>query len=242
MKKLLIDYLDEKSQKVAKLREEIAELRHQIKEIYDRDIYKEIEDKTKKIAKIHAEVRQKLLENLEEFRMLKKYYPELLEAFLEDENIGKAIKKRLWILEVGPKKNAMRLFNDLRLKRQIIKRAIKELKAYKNTKKILKKYPMLVGLVSSEEWEEALEQLKELDNELKILGWELILSDPKLTEIAIAKLMHHYPKSEKKIIQILLLSQWQPPKKGPFKEILEKVHKKRVSEQIWLREMRKKLS
>ena len=96
---LLIDYLENAAAFMREKKEHLKKLDAQYRQVYDRDIKKEIAQIRSEITKKNSEINNQLLLNLEEFRALQKYYPDLLGAYMEYEYICKIISKKSWLLD-----------------------------------------------------------------------------------------------------------------------------------------------
>jgi len=94
MKGLLVDYLEEAAGELAEKKERLRELNRQYREIYDKQIKEEIEIVRREINKKRAEVVETIYENLDEMKHLKKYFPELVKVFEEDDSIGDILWKK----------------------------------------------------------------------------------------------------------------------------------------------------
>lgn len=191
---LLVDYLEDAAAFLRSKRKRLEELNVLHRKMYDRDIKKEMLDIKKEIAKKTSEIYHELLVNLDEFRAIHKYYPELLEAYLEDEYIGKIISKKMWLLHfqpIPPQQAAERL-EQLRMARAQLRDAQRLARGWvgtMNSRSLVRTYPILQGQIEEDmDKHDVLEIIEKLDKELLKEGWLVLLSD-SLIEIPIAKFM-----------------------------------------------------
>jgi hypothetical protein len=190
----LREYLEEAAAYLREKKERLKKLDEQYRHIYDHDIKKEMAQVRQEMAKKSSEVTSELLYNLDEFRAVHKYYPELLQAFMEDEYIGKVISGKAWLLDykpVPPQQAAAKL-EQLREWRAQLRDAKKFMRRWVGTvdsKAILATYPVLRGYLSGVvDKEEALHAIAKADKILLKEGWLLLISD-SLIQIPIAKFM-----------------------------------------------------
>jgi hypothetical protein len=191
---LLIDYLEEAAAYLREKKLKLKKLDEQYRHIYDRDIKKEMALTRVEIAKKSSEVTNELLYNLEEFRAVHKYYPELLQAYMEDEYIGKVISKKAWLLDFKPlpAQAAAEKLNELRAWRAQLKDAKKFLKGWVGTvsaRSFIATYPVLRGYLSGDiDKVDVVSAIKKADKILLREGWLLLIGD-SLIQIPIAKFM-----------------------------------------------------
>jgi hypothetical protein len=191
---LLVEYLEDSAEYLRQKKERLVELEEKFRKIYDRDLKKEAASIKLDIRKKTSEINYQLLLNLEEFRALHKYYPELLAAFMEDEYIGKAVSKKAWLLDYSPlpPRQAAARLQQLKEWRAQLKDARKFLKKWVGTIKarsLSATYPVLRGHVEGDlEKEEALAAVEKADKLLLKEGWLLLITD-SLIQIPIAKFM-----------------------------------------------------
>ena len=95
---LLIEYLEEETGNLVKLRENVKNLMHEFIKTGDPDLRKEVAKAKRELRIRHAEIMDYLLVHLEEIYYFQRYYPDLLQTFVEDPIIGPLISKRLWLL------------------------------------------------------------------------------------------------------------------------------------------------
>jgi len=192
---LLVDYLEEASAYLRTKKERLKVLDSQYKRIYDRDIKKEGVIIRTEMAKKNSEITNELLFNLDEFRALHKYYPELLQAFMEDEYVGRIISKKAWLLDFHslPPQEAAAKLEQLRLWRLQLRDAKKFLKRWVgtvNARSLVATFPVLRGHITGEM--DKVDAIAAIDNADKMLlkeGWLLLIGD-SLIQIPIAKFMN----------------------------------------------------
>jgi hypothetical protein len=191
---LLIEYLEEAAAALREMKEKLKKLDLQYRRIWDRDIKKEMAQTRIEIAKKSSEVTGELLLNLDEFRALHKYFPELLSAYMEDEYIGKVIQKKAWLLDYRPipaEKAAARLA-QLREWRAQLRDAKKFLKMWVgtvNARSFVATYPVLRSHMQGDmDKIDALAAIADVDKVLLKEGWLILISD-SLISIPIAKFM-----------------------------------------------------
>ena len=192
--RLLIDYLEESERYLRERKEKLNRLEAQFKHVYDRDIKKEMAAIKVEMAKKNSEIINELLFSLEEFRALNKYFPELLAVYMEDENIGKILTKKSWLLDfknVPPKQAALKLqqLRDWRAQLRQAKETLKGWTGKVEARAFVATFPILRGYMKTDlDKDEALEVIKKADRILLREGWLLLISD-SLIEIPLAKYM-----------------------------------------------------
>jgi len=192
--RVLIDYLEESATYLRERREKLTRLEGQFKRIYDRDIKKEMAEIKVEIARKNSEIINELLSNLEEFRALHKYFPDLLSVYMEDEHVGRVLTKKSWLLDFRnvPPQHAAAKLQELRAWRAQVKDAKNTLKGWVGkveAKAMVATYPVLRSYMSGElDKYDALEVIKKVDKILLREGWLLLISD-SLIEIPLAKYM-----------------------------------------------------
>ena len=191
---LLIDYLEEATGYLRERKEKVKKLDAQFRKIYDSDLKHEMAETKREIAKKSGEVTTELLYNLEEFRALHKYFPELLQIYMEDEYIGRIISKKAWLLDYHslPPAEAAAKLNQLKEWRSQMREAKRSLKGWVGTidsKSFSATYPLLKGHISGDMYKSDVEaQIEKVDKILLREGWLLLISD-SLIQIPIAKFM-----------------------------------------------------
>ncbi|MBD3209879.1 hypothetical protein GF318_00685 [Candidatus Micrarchaeota archaeon] len=192
---LLIEYLEDAAEKIRSLTMKLRKLDRHYRRCYDRDVRREMGIVKKEIKKLKSEVKYELLLNLEEFRYLDKYFPELLKTFMEDEYIGPVLEKKSWLLHyksIPPREAAMRLEQVKRWRLQL-REATKTLNEWVGTvrsRAFVATFPVLRGHMKGEmEKDEVREIIRKVDKLLLKEGWLLLISD-SLIKIPISKYMN----------------------------------------------------
>ncbi|NYZ74104.1 hypothetical protein H0O00_03100 [Candidatus Micrarchaeota archaeon] len=191
---LLIDYLEKAAAYIHERKAAMMRLEAQYRRIYDPDIKKEIATLKQEIRRKHGEINMEILLNLEEFRALKKYFPDLLKVLEEDDCIGKAVSRKLWLLDFKsmPPKEASERFGKVQHDRAQLKDARTFLKKWVGrvaSRSITATYPVLKPLITSDmDKDDALEAIDKADKELRRQGWLVLLSD-SLIEMPLNRFM-----------------------------------------------------
>jgi len=192
--KLLIDYLEDSSAYIRERKQTLHKLERQYRQMYSRDTKKEMHDIEEDIRRKQAELTQELLTRLEELRFLKKYFPDLLQTYMEDEYVGKTITRKAWLLdfqEIPPQQAAAGLA-ALRAQRAKVRQARNFVKRWVgplNMRSFLATYPFLRGQVRAQmDKEDVLAAVDKADRVLRRQGWLLLLTQ-SLIGIPLAKFM-----------------------------------------------------
>ena len=180
---LLIEYFSEAEEYVREKKEKLKELELQFRRVSDSDIKREINIISREIDKKLSEIKDTILLNLDEFRYLQKYYPNLFSVFVEDQYIGPTISSKLWLLEVrrlSPEEASIQL-QQIKQWRDSLRDAKKMLKGWYGKveyRSFVATYPILRGIINSDmEKEDVLEAISGLDKMFKKQGWALLISD-----------------------------------------------------------------
>ena len=191
---LLILYLEESAAYLHERKLKIQKFERQFHNIYDSDLKKEMAVTWKEIRQKRSEVVNQILLNLDEFRALHKYFPELLQVIMEDEDIGKVVSKKAWLLDFKsvPAQEAALKLDQLVEWRMQIKQARESLRGWVgkvNAHLFLSKYPIMRGFIKGDMIKaDVLEAIKNSEKIIIREGWLLLLSD-SLIKIPIAKFM-----------------------------------------------------
>lgn len=183
--KLIIDYLEDAAGFIGKRREILLELNRQYNEIYDKQIRDEMDIVRKEIKKKKSEVIENLYGNVDELRHLKKYFPELLDVFIEDEGIGPILRRKKFLYENRKQldeKEASGKLEQVRAKRRELRDAKKFMNSWAGTisaKKLGATYHMLKDKFKGDvESAEVIEKIDEMKNELRREGWRIFVNSP----------------------------------------------------------------
>jgi hypothetical protein len=192
---LLIEFLDGCSAHLLGKREALKKLETQYRKIYDPDIVREMKVLRSEIAKKHSEIKNELLYNLDEFRAIHRYFPELMSAFMEDESIGKVLRGKAWLLDFksAPPKVAAAKLQQLRawrLQLRGAKRALRGWVGIIRSKSFVATYPVLKAhLTGDMDKKDVLLAIEALDKDLRKEGWLVLISD-SLIQIPLTKFMN----------------------------------------------------
>ncbi len=191
---LLIDYLEDAATYIRERKVQLRKFDTQYRKTFDEDIKKEMHALETEMMKKRKEVTYELLLNLDEFQSLKRYFPELFEAFLEDPDIGEVLAKKSWLLERPnlPPKMAADKLGQIQKWRERLKDVGIHLKGKGgliDTGPLLERYPFLEGYVSGKMTRDDIDlAIKKLDQSLIREGWLVLISD-ELIEIPAKKFM-----------------------------------------------------
>ncbi|MBN1169719.1 hypothetical protein JXA56_01720 [Candidatus Micrarchaeota archaeon] len=189
---MLVDYLEESAEYLKQKYEHLERLEAQYIKVYDRDIKREVGIIKGEIRKKKSEITSQLLLNLEEFRYLNKYFPDLLNAFIQDKYIGKYIAKKSWLLNYKPlpPQEAAKQLEILYQMRTQLKDAKKFLRTWVgtvNSRAFCATFPVLKGEFEGKlEKDEVIEIIEKTDKKLIKKGWLLLITD-SLIHIPLAK-------------------------------------------------------
>lgn len=192
--KLLIDYLEDAASYIRERKIRLRKFDTQYRKTYDEDLKKEMHALELEMMKKRKEVTYELLLNLDEFQSLKRYFPELFAAFLEDPDIGEVLSKKSWLLERPnlPPQMAADKLKQIQSWRERLKDVGIHLKGQGgliDTTKLLVRYPFLEGYVSGKMTRDDIDlAIKKLDQSLIREGWLVLISD-ELIEIPAKKFM-----------------------------------------------------
>jgi len=192
---LLIDFLDNASSYLHAKQDELKKLETQYRKIYDPDLVREMKVIRREIAKKHTEIRAQLLLNLDEFRALNRYFPDLLSAFMEDGYIGKVLTGKAWLLDykmVSPEVAAAKLqeLRGWRMQLRSAKEALRGWVGVVHSKQFVAAYPVLrAHLRGDMDKQDVLHAIDSLDDALRREGWLVLITD-SLIKIPLAKFMN----------------------------------------------------
>lgn len=185
---LLIEYLEDAAKYIHGRRSRLRQLEAQYRRFHDPDIKLEMNSVKNEISRKAAEVNDELLVNLDEFRHIKKYFPDLLEVLMEDDCIGRAISRKAWLLDFKPlqPKEAMARLAAARGKRKQLREAKKFLGKWAGRRikeaELVSKYPVMKGRVKDGmELDEVLAVIKDLNHSLRHEGWLVLINDSLIT-------------------------------------------------------------
>jgi len=194
---LLIDYLEEAAAYLMGQRGKLKKLDAEYHRVYDSDLVREMRGVRTEIARKQAEVKEALLVNLEEFRALNKYFPELLGTYMEDEHIGKVITSKAWLLDFRPipQEQAAAKLEQLKEWRAQLRDARKFLRGWigkVDSRSFGATYLPLRGYLKGEmDKEEVLHAIDKVDRLLRREGWLVLISD-SVINIPLSKFVMKY--------------------------------------------------
>jgi hypothetical protein len=131
---------------------------------------------------------------LDEFRALRKYFPEVLQTILEDKYVGPVVSKKIWLLDfkqTPPQLATMKLEQLLqwRLELKAAKESLRGSVGTINANHLLTRFPVLRGFISSDLTKaDALDAITKAEKVVLREGWLLLLSD-SLIKIPITKFL-----------------------------------------------------
>ena len=181
---MLIDYLEGSGEDLRKRKEAYRELYRQYKEFYSKDIREEMALAKGALRKRYKELNEGLYENLHELSMIKSYFPELYAILLDDPDIGKAIRKKDWLLDVKNEKreDAEKKLMAVRQKRKQLRDAAKFLKEWPrsriDTKSMKATWPALSGMIDGDmDKEDILAAASKRVKELRREAWQALINE-----------------------------------------------------------------
>lgn len=202
---LLIDFFENKANDLHQISQREEKLKKSYARTADIDLRREMELMRKGKKKIFREIKDEILLNLEEFKNLQKYYPELFESILEDPEIGKTVRSKLWIFdfeEIEPDRAGFLLLalKDQRAKIRQIKELLKGGSREIDSRKITQIIPTLEGKITGKIMrEDALNKVNELDKQIIKEGWLLLLTSA-LIKLPLTKYLALYEMNSRKEI------------------------------------------
>jgi len=186
---LLIDYLEDAASYIHARRARLRQLEGEYRRSHDPDIKLEMNSVKREVARKAAEVNDELLVNLDEFRHIKKYFPDLLEVLMEDDCLGRAIGRKAWLLDFRPlqPKEALVRLADARGRRRQLREAGTFIRKWAGGKikaaELVSKYPVLKGHVKEGmEPDDVTAAIKSLKQSIRREGWLVLLNDSLILE------------------------------------------------------------
>lgn len=181
---MFIEYLENAAAKLKEMQEKLNSLDREYRKEFDRQAREEINHVKKEISRKKHEIYEQVYSNLEELRLIKKHFPDLFNIFIEDELIGNALKKKMWLFEFKElqKKDCEKTLHEIRTKRAQLKEARDFLKGWFgkiDAKSLVATWSALKDVLKEEiDKNDALTAIDEHDKRLKKEGWLLVLIDP----------------------------------------------------------------
>lgn len=180
---MLIDYLEENTGYLRNKEKRRISLERQLKSFYSRDIKEEVIRVKKEISKKKNEVVRNFYENIEEYVLLQKHFPQLLEEYFSDPYIGKILSKKKWLLEFKPlkEKDAEKKLEKIRKQRKEVRDALDFLKKWVgkvDKKSFVATWKSLKDVIKDGVDKDELQTaLKEHNLKLKKEGWKILIND-----------------------------------------------------------------
>jgi hypothetical protein len=181
---MLVEYLDDAAKDMSELKVKAQSIRKKYDSTADRDLLNEIASLNKKAKIKKMSIWENIYENVEEFRFMKKHFPQLFQIYAEDDAIGKFVRKKEWLanFEQMSPSEALRKIEQ-------IKNELKQIKKIKKASKNWQK-PFTDNMLG-ENWEKLKLKITdktdhdELDfilneeaDKLRREGWRVVLNEP----------------------------------------------------------------
>ena len=180
---MILDYLEYSTTYMKEKKTTEHSLERQLKEFYSKDIREELLHLRQEIKKKQSEIIRHFYDNLEEYRLLKKHFPELFEEYFCDAYVGKLLSDKRWIIEFKPlsEEEASKRFQDIKKKRKQLREArmfLKDTPGKVDYKSLSATWNVLKDVLKDGmEQEEALDAVRDKNVELKKEGWKVLLND-----------------------------------------------------------------
>ena len=192
---MLVNYLENCCVELHEKKEKYRALNSQYKKFYSRDIRDEMNLLKRETAKKEYEIREHLYDELAELALIKIYFPDLYDVFMEDDCIGKLIKKKDWLLirKETEKQKAKKEFDIIRKKRKELIEAkkfiIKWPREKIDSKSLTATWPALKNQIKGTlDKEDVIEKIRKIDSKLKREGW-LVLINKSMIELPLKRFM-----------------------------------------------------
>jgi hypothetical protein len=191
---LLIEYLEQASDYLREHKIQIHKLERQFRTVYDTDLKRESTALWRDVRRKKGEIIDQLLLNLDEFRALRKYFPEVLQTILEDKYVGPVVSKKIWLLDFKqtPSQLATMKLEQLLQWRLELKAARESLRGSVgtiNANHLLTRFPILRGFISGDLAKaDVIDAITKAEKVVLREGWLLLLSD-SLIKIPITKFL-----------------------------------------------------
>lgn len=186
---MLIDYLEEIALYMSEKEGKYQKLEREYQRIYEKDLRQEMKIIKKEIAVKKHELIESVYENIEEYRLLSKNFPELFGCFLEEGTVGKALKRKKWLLEFNPIKNrnAEKELQQVKNKKKQLEEARKTVLAWVGrikAKQFEATFSILKGRLKKDlDKDEVLDIIHGLKKEIRLEGWKIALNEPVIEKI-----------------------------------------------------------
>ncbi len=181
---MLIDYLETSSEELHILEERIQKLDEEYRKCFDKQIRQEMDSIRKEIRHKKTEVYERIIKDVQEIYLLKKHFPQLLDVFLEDKQIGMILHRKSWLFEFRNIKATDKELTEIKKKRKELSDARDFLKKWVgkiDSKSLTATWPMLKGKIKDEnDKDEVMTVILEEEESLKRQGWLVMLHEPHI--------------------------------------------------------------
>ncbi|MFH1221583.1 MAG: hypothetical protein V1492_00695 [Candidatus Micrarchaeota archaeon] len=202
---LLVDYLEHASEYLRKKRQKLRKLKAEYDQLYEKDIREEMDATRSEMELKQREVIDKLYENAEELKYLKKYFPEFFQVLLEDEQVGPMLRKKDMLYVTVKIAGAQQQLASISAARHQLKDAIKFLEKWPGVireKQLVATYPILKDHVKGDlESSDAIERIRHMEKKLKKEGWRGVISNPELLAPVVQRFANRLKKAELEVLQ-----------------------------------------
>lgn len=185
---MLVDYLENASQELREITERIHATDAEYRKSFDKQLRQEMQEIKKELRKKRYDIYEEISKNIQELYLIKKYFPELLDVFIQDEYLGAIIKRKVWILKFKKltKDQVEKCIKDVKDRRKQTKEVKKFLKKWVGTidaRSMEATWPVLKGKLDiAQDKEDAMEKVDEIDRELRREGWALLLNESHINK------------------------------------------------------------
>ena len=186
---MLIDSLEEMALYFGEKENRYRELEREYQKIYEKDLRQEMKAIKNEIAAKKHELIESIYDNIEEYRLLVKNFPDLFDCFLEEGTVGKVLKKKRWLLEFMPlkNKNPEKELQKVREKKKQLEEARKTVLTWVGKVKARQfeaTFSILKGKLKKDlDKDEVLDIIDDLKKEIKKEGWKIALNEPVIEKI-----------------------------------------------------------
>ncbi len=201
---MLVDYLENASVELRKMEGKIQELDKQYRKYLDKQLRQEITGAKKELSRKRTEIYEEIMKSMQEIYLLKKYFPQLLDVFTEDKQIGNLLRKKSWLFDFRNVAATNDELEDLRKKRNDLSDAKDFLKKWVgriDSKSLNATWPILKGKIKDESDRD--EVIAAIEEEWKVLnkrGWLLTLREPYIMK-PFRRIMKKLNKASEGVVQ-----------------------------------------
>jgi hypothetical protein len=181
---MLIEYLDGMSMEIGELRKRAKEIKKKYDETLDKDLRLELIGMEHKLKAKKHQLWEAIYENMDEFRFMRKHFPELFLVYAEDENIGKYLMVKEWLVdfEPVPKDKAEKMLQGLKETLKALDKAKKSTVHWPHWKEHLNEddIQMLAGIGINErtDRDEFQALVANARRDVTRQGWIVLLNEP----------------------------------------------------------------